>query len=413
MRFPICLHGSGSSAVRSGGLKNAGEILAALDELEVVIEKLVAGGDGLARHGGVPIFVPLAAPGDRLWVRLVERRPGYGRAEILEVREGGPDRRELPCPHFGPCGGCSLQHVADEAQTRLRVEAAREALTRISGLPMDVPEEVIAGAPWGYRVRAQLQLEDAPGAARVGYFRRRSHDLIELSACPVLAPPLERFVLELPELLTPPVPRRLDVALGDEGSLSCGPVLSGLPRGEILRRVGAAEYAFDARTFFQGHQELLPRLVDTVVGTHTGESVYDLYAGVGLFSVPLAARYRRLVAVEGDRVAARYARKNLQRNRCANGTVEIAAVDSWISRLPQAVARVVVDPPRAGLGPRVRRVLAEKRPQRITYVSCHPAALARDLAALARSHALERVSYVDLFPQTGHIEIVADLRAAT
>ena len=387
------------------------ETLATLDELEVEIEKLVAGGDGLARHQGFPIFVPLSAPGDRLRVRLVERRPQYARAEILEIVVSGPERREPPCPHFTRCGGCSMQHLTDEAQTRWRVMAAREALQRISGLDFDASEEVVVGTAWGYRLRTQLHLAGEVGAIQVGYYGRGSHELVPVSACPVLAPPLEKFVLGLSGQLQTRVPRRLDVALGDAGNVTCGPVLPELPRGEVFRRVGDLEYGFDARTFFQGHEGLLPRLVEAVVGSETGDTAFDLYSGVGLFSLPLADLYREVVAVESDRIAVRYARKNAQRNRKDNVTVEASSVDSWIGQLPDRAERVVVDPPRTGLGRRLRAVFSERRPRYISYVSCHPAALARDLAALARSHALDRVVYVDLFPQTGHIEIVAQLRS--
>ncbi|MCP4202940.1 MAG: class I SAM-dependent RNA methyltransferase [bacterium] len=390
-------------------MTTAAELLAKADTLEAEIEKLVAGGDGLARYRGVPIFVPLSAPGDKLRLRVVERRSSYARAEIVEILEPGPDRRRAPCEHFENCGGCSLQHLEDEAQTRWKVGAAQETLERLGGVELNMPQNVIRGDSWHYRLRTQLQLDGEPGSASVGYFARGSHELVGVRACPVLVEPLEEFIVGLARRLDRRVPKRLDVALGDGGEITCGPVLPGLPKGAVRRRIGDHEYEYDSRTFFQAHAGLLPEFVDAVVGSDTGEAAYDLYAGVGLFSLPLARRYRRVVAVEGDRNALRYLRKNAQTARLTNVETIGSAVETWIGQLPERVDRVVVDPPRQGLSLHVRGVLKRLRPKRLTYVSCHPAALARDLKSLVKRYSLESLSYVDLFPQTGHLEIVARL----
>ncbi len=386
------------------------EVLATVDTLDAEVEKLVAGGDGLARYDGVPIFVPLSAPGDRLRLRIVERRSSYARAEIVEILEAGPDRRKPPCDHFENCGGCSLQHLEDEAQTRWKVSAAQETLERLGGIVLDMPQRVVRGDPWHYRLRTQLQLEGEAGSASVGYFARGSHELVSVRTCPVLADPLEEFVIGLARRLDQRVPKRLDVALGDAGAITCGPVLPGLPQGAVSRRIGEYEYGYDSRAFFQAHAGLLEEFVETVVGVDLGEVAYDLYAGVGLFSLPLARRYRQVVAVEGDRNALRYLRKNAQRARLTNVVPTGSAVESWIGQLPERVDRVVVDPPRQGLSLHVRGALKRLHPKRLTYVSCHPAALARDLKSLVRRYSLESLVYLDLFPQTGHLEVVAQLR---
>lgn len=387
----------------------APELLAG-ETVEVTIEKLVAGGDGLARHDGLPIFVPLAAPGDRLTAEIVERRPSYARGRIVGILSAGPDRREPPCRHFANCGGCSLQHLDDEAQTRWKVEAARETLERLGALDLDVPQRVVRGAPWHYRLRARLQLEGEPGKASVGYFARGSHKLVAVTTCAVLAEPLEEFVVGLAPRLDQRVPSRLDVALGDDGAITCGPALPGLPRGTVRREVGDFTYDFDSRAFFQAHAGLLPDFVEAVVGPSEGETAYDLYAGVGLFSLALAGRYREVVAVEGDSNALRHLRNNAKRAGLGNLRAVGSAVESWVDQLPGAVDRVVVDPPRQGLSLTVRSALKRVQPRRLTYASCHPAALARDLRAMSRRFALESLTYLDLFPQTGHLEIVAQLR---
>lgn len=391
-------------------LQRVARVLAETDVVEVEIEKLVAGGDGIARHRGVPIFVPRSAPGDRLRVQVVDRRGHYGRAEILEILTPGAGRREPPCKFFARCGGCDLQHLEDDLQLELKVAAARETLTRLGGIEPPPVVRVVAGSAWAYRLRTQLQVRPGDGASAVGYFARRSHDLVAVDRCPVLVPALEELLPGLPDRLAGASARRLDLASGDDG-IGAAPVVADLPHGELRVAVGATTYLFDARTFFQGHRELLGELVDAVVGTAEGERAADLYAGVGLFSVPLARRFKAVEAVEGDRIAARFCRKNARLNKVPNLEVTGQAVESRVGSLPDDLDLIVVDPPRSGLPLGVRGALLTRRPRRIVYVSCHPAALARDLKGLARLYALEELVFIDLFPQTAHLETVVHLRA--
>ncbi len=401
---------------------------AASDEVEVTIEKIVAGGDGLARSCGIPLFVPRSAPGDRLRVRLIQRRPSYGRAEIVEVLTPGPARRQPPCPHFEDCGGCDLQHIEDGEQSRLKAEAVVETLRRLGGLSWPGEVEIITGEPWGYRMRTQLRTAPlfmsvpdseekklVAGPVPLGYLRRGTHDLVPVTRCPVLVPELEAMISTLPDALDmdrtgKKPPQRIDLAAGDAQAVTVAPRLEGLPSGEITLTVGENSYSYDANCFFQTHRGLLQRLIEVVVGPEEGETAFDLYCGVGLFTLPLARRYARVVAVEGDRAAARYARINARRNRLRGVEVEARAVESWLPRLPDGASRVVVDPPRAGLSVPIRAALLERKPRRLTYVSCHPATLARDLKVLAVRFNIESITLLDLFPQTGHMEAVVQLR---
>jgi 23S rRNA (uracil1939-C5)-methyltransferase len=387
----------------------------------VRIEKLVAGGEGLARVEGVPVFVPRSAPGDLLRVQITERHTDYGRAEIREILEAGPARRPDPFPELSRSGAADLQHLRDEVQPRLKAGAVLETLARLGKMAVPGPGEVelITGAPWGYRLRTQFHTDVDPvgGGVRVGYHARGTNELIPLTRCPLLVPELEAMLATLPALLAElpdGPPQRLDMTAGQPGdfdAISVAPMVPGLPHGEVSLTVGDLTYAFDARCFFQAHRDLLPRLVDVVVGPWEGEAAYDLYAGVGLFSLPLARRYRNVVAVESDSTAARFARLNARRNRLPNLEVDTRVVESWMPELPQGVERVVVDPPRAGLAGPVRRALLDKRPQRLTYVSCHPATLARDMRLLANVYDVEKVTLLDLFPQTGHMETVVQMVA--
>ena len=392
--------------------QTAGMRLAEIDEIEVRIEKLVDGGDGLARFEGIPIFVPRSAPGDRLRVRVVERKPGYGRAEIVEVLAAGAGRRDAPCPHFERCGGCDLQHLEESVQLEAKARAVRETLRRLGGVEELPQVTVVPGRPWGYRLRAQLHVEDGPRGPQVGYFARGSHDLEPVSRCPVLVPELEGALADLPSALRDVRHRRIDLTAGDGASVTVSPPIEGLPQGEVETRIGEFVYAYDARCFFQAHRQLIPALIEHVLGPETGEeegTAYDFFAGVGLFSLPLARRYDRVIAVEGDRIANRFAKRNARANGIKNLTVERQSVESWIRMLPPNRPLVVVDPPRFGLEHRVRRALVRQRPRRLTYVSCHAATLARDLKQLAGGFRIESLALLDMFPQTGHMEAVVRL----
>lgn len=388
----------------------AARILASLDIVEVLVEKLVAGGDGLARHEGVPIFIQRTVPGDRLRVRIIERRPDFGRAEILEILEPGKGRREAPCRHFEVCGGCDLQHIEDGLQARFKVEAAIETLQRMGGLK-NLPEaRLIQGKAWGYRTRAQIRTRVVDGEAAVGYLSRGTHDLVPIQECPVLDTTLEDLLAGLPALLPAESPARLDLAVGSDGGLTCSPPLESLPRGPVTRRVGEFDYQYDARSFFQGHSDLLGDLAAEVVGPWTGDRAFDLFSGVGLFSLPLSRRYKRVTAVESEGVAVRFARRNARTAGVENLAIERLSVQAWIQRLPPDTDRVIVDPPRSGLVRRVVGGLQERKPKRLTYLSCHPATLARDLRFLTEIYDVESLTFFDLFPQTGWIESLVQLK---
>ena len=323
--------------------------------------------------------MPRSAPGDRLRVRLVDRKAGYGRAEILEILTAGPGRRDPPCPYFERCGGCDLQHLEEHVQLKAKAEAVRETLRRLGDVETLPKVTVVPGRPWGYRLRAQLHvehgeqsspeggpledvpeggpledvpeegpledvpegepLEDVPeggplegapeggplGDVQVGYFARGSHDLVPVERCPVLVPELENALPGLAHSLAGVSHRRVDLTAGDDSRWTVSPPVAGLPQGEVQTRIGDLVYTYDARCFFQSHRQLIPALIEHVLGPETGDeegTAYDLFAGVGLFSLPLARRFDRVIAVEGDRIANRYAKRNARLNGIKNLTVE-------------------------------------------------------------------------------------------
>ncbi len=409
---------------------------------EVAIAKLVAGGDGLGFLEGKPIFVPRSAPGDVLEVVLTEQKKDYARGTIQRVIKPGPDRIRPRCAHYDDCGGCDLQHLEYRAQVQAKVEAAVETLRRIGGRSLPEEVRIVRGESWNYRLRTTLhqqpvestdptmdQLQD-PASASVsgtisepneptmqsGYWARHSDRLVPVRECPVLVPELEALVQHLPGSLEGQLGRRIDLAVGDRGRVTFAPATIRGTGGPVTAKVGDYSYEFDARCFFQTHRGLLADLVDAVIGSESAENSDDrmeraveLYAGVGLFTLPLAQRYGKVLAVEGDRIACRYLRTNARKNGLDNVTVVNQAVQTWLRDLPPAVDRLVVDPPRSGLSPYVRSAIKRAVVPRLTYVSCHPAALARDLASF-KQYEIEEITFLDLFPQTGHIEIVVQAR---
>lgn len=403
--------------------------LAGINRLELTIEKIVLGGDGLARWRGMPVFVPRAAPGDVVEARITERRPSYARAEIEEIKTPGPLRREAPCPFYERCGGCQLQHIEDAEQLGLKVAAAMETLRRLGGIdPAQLAacrfEEPVSERMWGYRLRAQVHVDaNAEESVRVGFRRRRSHELVFVDRCPVLAPALENELRGLPSLLgeraaASKTPSRLSLAtagLEPDRPVVAAPPVDGLPGGELEIDLLGKRLSYDARCFFQAHGGLLESLLLSAVGPFEGDTAVELYAGVGFFTTGLAERYRSVTAVEGESVAARYARNNVRRNGFRHCRVDRSAIDSWVDRrrggpgLEPGLDRVLVDPPRGGLSRKVRSALLNAAPRRLTYVSCDPATLARDLGDLTRDFDLESISFFDVFPQTAHLETVAQL----
>jgi 23S rRNA (uracil1939-C5)-methyltransferase len=379
---------------RTGGVRRG-------DVVEVAVEKLVFGGDGLARVGAQVVFVPLAAPGDELRIRVTEVGRGFARGVILEVLKPGPARRDPRCRHFGVCGGCTLQHVGYAAQVAAKAEFVRESLRRLGGIDWTGEIPVRTAAEYGYRARAEVQAR----RGHVGWFRTGTHEIVDVDECPVLVPEAEAL---LARLRAEPPRHAVHIAAGDDGTATAD------PRATVRRRVAGFDFEIAPDAFFQGNRLLANALVLEATAGPAGALAADLYAGAGLFSLALARRFARVVSVEGRRAASAQAAANAQRNGIAN--VEFAAqpVEEWLAAHTGARPDLVLlDPPRTGTGAHGARLVAALGASAITYVSCDPATLARDLRTFAAAgYGLESVVALDMFPQTHHVETVAKLRHA-
>lgn len=400
------------------------------DLIEVTTERLAYGGEAVARYQGLAIFVPLAAAGERLRVRITEVKKNFARAAIEEILAPSPARREPRCRYFGDCGGCQLQHIEYQDQLAAKAGFVRDALARIGKLDWPHEIEVRSAAEFAYRARAQIKLERMESTAgaemKVGFSRAGSHSVCDVEECPILVPELNTALGSLRSLLSasPEAAGRvlagrrfaeIEMAAGNSG-VSFEPALGGLPGIGISRVVGGAIYDFNASAFFQANPFLIEALVEEAAGGAGGRLAVDLYAGVGLFTIPLARKFERVVGVESEARAASFARQNLAANGIGNAEFHTAHVDTVLKDLIRTCAAdssrpdlVLLDPPRGGAAQAIARIVMLK-PERVSYVSCDPATQARDLRDLVSAgYSLTRVTAFDMFPQTYHVESVAHL----
>ena len=379
--------------------------------LEVEIERILPGGYGLAHSAGHTIFVSLAVPGDRLRVRVERQQGNVLFASIEEILAASPDRIEPPCPYFGRCGGCDFQQLTYENQLAAKAEIIRDCLHRIARLE-NVPEIVVTPSPraWRYRLRATWQIDR--DEQTIGYYERGSRRVCDVADCAVLVPQLEETLERVRATdwqQFPPGLKHLDVVAGENGA-SLAPAFAEFETAELELKIGNEVYHYSAESFFQINPGLLGPLIEFALGDVSGEAAVDLYCGVGLFTLPLARRFARVTGVEGNPVAVQFARRNLQRAGLENARVVNAGVAEWIRRRAFETDFVLLDPPRAGAESAVIKGIVDSRPKRITYVSCDPATLARDLRKLfAAGFVMESLLAFDLFPQTHHVETVVRL----
>jgi 23S rRNA (uracil1939-C5)-methyltransferase len=416
---------------------------------ELTVDKIVTGGVGLAREeAGRAVFVPLTAPGDRIRATIETEKRRYATARLDEVLEAGPQRREAPCPHFGACGGCDLQHLDVAAQRAAKMEIVSDCFRRLGQLEVaEILEGPDADQPeYGYRTK--LRLFAAP-TGHYGLMRRGTHEVVPISTCRLLPEIFDRDILPWLRML-PPVEQMVLRLDGRGHWLLClyGPanrlqtlrkILADEPGGKppvrgctgllfnnfpawgrtyLVIHCAGKKYRVGAQSFFQSNLGVADRCVEIARAWLADapaprERLLDLYCGVGLFSLALADDFASVVAADSDPQAVADAANNVQRDRTARDRVQVVtrtADDVLRDRElvppdlgPQSCC--VVDPPRAGLGKDTCTALAAAGPAALLYLSCDPATLARDARALTDAgYELRRAKVLDMFPQTGHVE---------
>jgi 23S rRNA (uracil1939-C5)-methyltransferase len=391
----------------------------------VTIEKLVYGGDGLARDEGRVTMTPFVLPGEQVRVSIAEDRGQFRKGRVAAIEKASEQRVEAACKYFGRCGGCHYQHAQYEYQIEQKKEILREAFTRVGKLPAPEQIEVLSGPPYGYRNRVQLHIEKG----KLGYHELGSHKLLDVEECPISSPRIlealaalrsivkdrrfPRFVRTL-ELFSNEVDVQVNVLETEQPVAQrffdwCAEVIPGYATGSLVYPAVGFDFRVSFDSFFQVNRFLIEPLVETALAGAEGESAIDMYSGVGLFTLPLAKRFKRVTAVETGSSAVRDLEQNAKK---AELTVNayVGQVDAFLRQYGSAVDFVVADPPRAGLGKQVVAALLASPPKRLHIVSCDPSTLARDLAPLlAEKYALESVTIADLFPQTYHIETIVKL----
>jgi tRNA/tmRNA/rRNA uracil-C5-methylase (TrmA/RlmC/RlmD family) len=408
-------------------------------EIIVTIDKPVAGGRMLARHEGQIVFVAGAIPGERVRVRIERVAKHLAFATTVEVLDQSSDRRALDADWA--CGGSLYAHVAYARQLQMKSDVVADAFARIAKMPLPAPVAVLASQEEGYRMRARLHVKDG----RLGFFREGTHELCDagptrqllpetLAALHRLQPVLQQtrvtscelsenipateraILLELAPEATAP---HTDPIEGISGLLFVdsqrGPLTVSYGSPFVTDRIGAADgtvaLTHHVESFFQGNRYVLSQMVDRVIAQVPAGTVTDLYAGVGLFAIPLASDgTRQIVAIEGDRSSAR----DLDSNAAPYGRavhVRHLSVESYLQRRDvQVPDTLVIDPPRTGMSKEAMSGILGLKVSRVVYVSCDPATLARDVKRFAEvGYHLGHIEAFDLFPNTAHVETLAVL----
>ena len=438
--------------------------------MELKIEKLIYGGDGLARmhdpksDRAQAVFVPFVAPGERVDAEFTERKPGFARARLEKVLDPSPQRTKPSCPYFSRCGGCHYQHLRYPEQLVAKAQILEETLARTARLTLDRPIKPHSADPLHYRNRTRVRIAHTPQFA-IGYYRFGSHSLLPVEHCPISSPLINRalthiwelgrdghidravrevqffanhddsqLLLELytdhhtdPNSLKPSI-EALRTALPESRGIA---VFQGAPaddnedqRAPLTRAKSSPgtffgerslqyqtkhhAYQVSAGAFFQVNRFLLDTMIETVTHGRAGGTALDLYSGGGFFSLPLAEQFDEVIAVE----ASTHSFADLKANAPQNVKAIRASSEEFLrgQGLRLSPDLVVVDPPRAGLGEKTSHLLGRMSVGRVTYVSCDPATLSRDMKVLAASgFRVEEAHLFDLFPQTFHLETVLHL----
>lgn len=382
------------------------------EEKVVKIEKIVPNGYGLAFAEGLTIFVSLAASGDTVRIRIREKKGKVAFAEIVEIIEASPDRITPPCQYFGKCGGCDFQQMSYTAQLEAKVGIIQDCLKRIGKIDFQGEIKII-GSPreLGYRSRAQWHADTRN--KKIGYFKRFSNQIIDVESCPILDEKLQETLSNLRESLnwTEFWAETIEIETatnGEKVSLYSNEIIE--PTEKISFEASGNRYFYNAESFFQGNQSLIEELVKIAIENAEGKTALDLYCGVGLFALPLARNFEKVIGIEANEKAIEFAKENVDLARLANAQFYAENVGEWLTEnSPQEVDFILLDPPRSGTEKETIEQILKLKPAQISYVSCDPATLARDLRILTEDYSIESITALDLFPQTHHVETVVRL----
>lgn len=373
------------------------------DKITLTIDDIAFGGEGVARthteDGELVIFVPFVLVGEIVEAEITEVKKNFARAKLLQVVKASLERVEAPCVYFGKCGGCQYQHIAYAEQLRIKQKQIVDLFERVGKIPREVVAPVIGcPSPYGYRNRIMIrsQWNKPEQKLNIGFIRGDCGLVEDIEKCIIAEPAINE---QIQHVRAHPPPK---------GGI------------KVVLRVQPENWELPPDSFFQNNFFLLPALVETARNfLRAGRATHllDLYCGVGFFGIELANSIETFIGVEYDRRAIQAAEKNALSRKITNGRFIPAKVEDVLPELVNTISAretaVLIDPPRKGCGPEILKLLRETRPRQVIYVSCHPATMARDLNILCAENVFElsHVQPLDMFPQTQHVECVADLRA--
>lgn len=441
-------------------------------ELEIAFTDLLANGQAVGRAGGVVVFCFGPLPEERARVRVTSVKPKYAVAEMLELVSACEHRVEPFCPVFGACGGCQVQHLAYPAQLAWKREVVRNALSRIGGLAdVNVRPAIGMADPRAYRNKMSLVVDHTSSAPTIGFYQQRSHDVVPIDACPIVAPALDEFIGRFSQAgrsdvlrpaleqarhivartahatgesvvaLTTPAPSEearkaapallasLPGAVGITNSFDLGSENAIMGRhqrtlvgkAEIEEEIAGVRFRVSGSSFFQVNVDIVQRILLFLErGLRLPVRVVDLYCGAGTFALFFAKRGSTVVGIEENSQAVAEAQANANLNdlqsrvRFRAGRVEELVRTPEVMDALRAAQVAFLDPPRKGSDERTLGAICEARVPSIWYLSCDPATLARDLKFLAANgYRLGVVQPFDMFPQTGHVETLVTLHLVT
>jgi tRNA/tmRNA/rRNA uracil-C5-methylase (TrmA/RlmC/RlmD family) len=367
------------------------------DTLTLTIDDIAFGGEGVARVEDFVVFVPFVGISELVEAQITEVKKRFARARLVRVVKPSPERTQPLCPYFGDCGGCQYQHLAYSAQLQLKHKQVCDIFQRIGGIePQRIAPVIPCPQPYGYRNRIMIrsQWDKFKQGLNIGFIRADNRLVVDIEECKIAEPALNEQI---------------------EHVRSHPPPKGGL---KIVLRISPKDWEVPPDSFFQNNFSLLPKLVEVtrdrlrLSGTR---HLADIYCGVGFFGLELRDLVDSFVGLEYDSLAIKAARRNANHRGCANGEFLAGTAEDL---LPKVLARfrpetttVLLDPPRKGCTPEILQLLRQIRPAQIIYVSCHPATMARDLNVLCAEAVFNLIQVVplDMFPQTAHLECVADL----
>lgn len=425
-----------------------------MEYIRGTITGIAFGGNGIIRKDGFVVFVPFTAVGDDVTCRIITKKTSYAIGELVTVHSPSENRVPPPCPYFGRCGGCQLQHINYPAQLDYKQQSVEDALKRIGHLNITSPIDIIpASEQWSYRRHIQLTLKPDKGYFTAGYIGTDNHSLVSIETCPIFNELTDPIIKQIQEIsfqlvahpnnhgkvtimkkdaqqyvlafhfkqLPPNCIAIIEKAINKYTSLS-GATLQSPHEQHVIGQynitcdVNGMTLQCSPHAFLQNHPEQSANIYHAVtehIQKIKASHVLDLYCGIGVLTLLLAKKGIEILGVENNPIAVALANENLKWNKIDNAQFICANVDTELPTIldKHSYDAVIVNPPRQGLQNTVVETLLKHKPENIIYISCMPATLARDLAILCKQHyTISTCTAFDMFPQTSHIETMITLR---